>query len=58
MTATELKLNKFLSQNDMYFVIPVDQRNYDWSKNKCLTKAICMRVSAGNYELTNWLCTV
>lgn len=35
MKANEIKLNKFLSQSDTHFVIPVYQRNYDWTLNQC-----------------------
>ncbi len=35
MNAKELKLNKFLGQNDAQFVIPVYQRNYDWTYMQC-----------------------
>ncbi len=35
MKANELKLNKFLSQSDTHFVIPVYQRNYDWTLGQC-----------------------
>ncbi len=35
MEAHQVKLNKFLSQNDTQFLIPVYQRNYDWTKTQC-----------------------
>lgn len=35
MKATETLLNNFLSQNKTQFVIPVYQRNYDWSVAQC-----------------------
>ncbi len=35
MKANETNLNKFLSQNDTQFVIPVYQRNYDWKHSQC-----------------------
>ncbi len=35
MKANEVNLNKFLSQTDTQFVIPVYQRNYDWSTSQC-----------------------
>ncbi len=35
MKATELPLDRFFSQNRTQFVIPVYQRNYDWSKKEC-----------------------
>ncbi len=35
MKASEINLNRFLSQNDTQFIIPVYQRNYDWSHLQC-----------------------
>nr|WP_315467656.1 DUF262 domain-containing protein [uncultured Undibacterium sp.] len=35
MKANETKVNDFLSQNKTRFVIPVYQRNYDWSTLQC-----------------------
>ncbi|MBK6291812.1 MAG: DUF262 domain-containing protein [Ignavibacteria bacterium] len=35
MKATEINLNRFLSQTDTQFVIPVYQRNYDWTEAQC-----------------------
>lgn len=35
MKASEINLNRFLSQTDTQFVIPVYQRNYDWSEAQC-----------------------
>jgi uncharacterized protein with ParB-like and HNH nuclease domain len=35
MKANEVNLNRFLSQSDTQFVIPVYQRNYDWSAAQC-----------------------
>ena len=35
MKASEINLNRFLSQNDTQFIIPVYQRNYDWSHQQC-----------------------
>ncbi len=35
MRANEIKVTKFLSQNNTRFVIPVYQRNYNWSKLEC-----------------------
>jgi uncharacterized protein with ParB-like and HNH nuclease domain len=35
MKATETNLNQFLALNDTRFVIPVYQRNYDWTKSHC-----------------------
>jgi uncharacterized protein with ParB-like and HNH nuclease domain len=35
MKANEVNLNKFLAQPDTQFVIPVYQRNYDWSTAQC-----------------------
>lgn len=35
MKASEINLNRFMSQNDTQFIIPVYQRNYDWSHQQC-----------------------
>jgi len=35
MKASEINLNRFLSQSDTQFVIPVYQRNYDWTEAQC-----------------------
>lgn len=35
MKATELKLIHFLGKQETQFVIPVYQRNYDWTKKEC-----------------------
>ncbi len=35
MKATETKVEDFLSSNKTQFVIPVYQRNYDWSTSQC-----------------------
>lgn len=35
MEAKQVKLNKFLSQTDTQFMIPVYQRNYDWTLPQC-----------------------
>lgn len=35
MKATETNLNRFLAQNDTQFLIPVYQRNYDWTIPHC-----------------------
>ena len=35
MKASELNLNRFLSQGETQFVIPVYQRNYDWTTAQC-----------------------
>lgn len=35
MKASEINLNRFLSQSDTQFIIPVYQRNYDWSHAQC-----------------------
>jgi len=35
MKASEVNLNRFLSQSDTQFVIPVYQRNYDWTLPQC-----------------------
>ena len=35
MKASEINFNRFLSQSDTQFIIPVYQRNYDWSHSQC-----------------------
>lgn len=35
MKANEINLNRFLAQNDTQFLIPVYQRNYDWTITHC-----------------------
>jgi uncharacterized protein with ParB-like and HNH nuclease domain len=35
MKANEINLNRFLLQSDTQFVIPVYQRNYDWTQQEC-----------------------
>ncbi len=35
MKANETKVEDFLSSNKTQFVIPVYQRNYDWSRSQC-----------------------
>jgi uncharacterized protein with ParB-like and HNH nuclease domain len=35
MKANEINLNRFLSQSDTQFIIPVYQRNYDWTYTQC-----------------------
>ena len=35
MKANEVNLSRFLSQTDTQFVIPVYQRNYDWTQPQC-----------------------
>ncbi len=35
MKANEVPLNSFLSQTKTQFIIPVYQRNYDWTEGQC-----------------------
>ena len=35
MKATENTLKRFLTQDSVQFVIPIYQRNYDWTENEC-----------------------
>ena len=35
MKASEAKLNDLIKKNDIQFVIPVYQRNYDWTIKEC-----------------------
>lgn len=36
MKASPLQLNKFLQKQDTQFVIPIYQRNYDWTEEHCM----------------------
>jgi uncharacterized protein with ParB-like and HNH nuclease domain len=35
MKANELQINNFLQAPNVQFVIPVYQRNYDWTNTEC-----------------------
>ncbi|MFN5937373.1 MAG: DUF262 domain-containing protein, partial [Sphingobacteriales bacterium] len=35
MKANEVSLNSVLSQTKTQFIIPVYQRNYDWTEEQC-----------------------
>ncbi len=35
MKASEINLNRFLAQTDTQFIVPVYQRNYDWTISQC-----------------------
>ena len=35
MKANELQINNFLQAPNVQFVIPVNQRNYDWTNTEC-----------------------
>ncbi|MEK7226686.1 MAG: DUF262 domain-containing protein, partial [Bacteroidota bacterium] len=35
MKANEIKFDRFLAQPDTQFIIPVYQRNYDWTQSQC-----------------------
>jgi uncharacterized protein with ParB-like and HNH nuclease domain len=49
MKANEINLNRFLSQTDTQFIIPVYQRNYDWTQTQC--KQLYLDIlEAGNNE--------
>lgn len=37
MKASELKLDEFMKKTEVQFIIPVYQRNYDWSEKECKT---------------------
>lgn len=41
MKANEVALTNFLSQNETQFIIPVYQRNYDWTEAQCFSHRIC-----------------
>lgn len=48
MKASEINLNRFLSQPDTQFVIPVYQRNYDWTESQC--KQLLTDILAAGYS--------
>ena len=52
MKASEINLNRFLSQTDTQFVIPVYQRNYDWTEAQCKQLHTDI-VAAGSSETVN-----
>lgn len=52
MKASEINLNRFLSQSDPQFVIPVYQRNYDWTEAQC-KQLLNDILAAGNSEHIN-----
>ncbi|MFK5969005.1 MAG: DUF262 domain-containing protein [Candidatus Marithrix sp.] len=52
MNAREEKLNQFLAQNNTQFVIPVYQRNYDWTHVQC-KKLLDDIIEIGNNDNIN-----
>ena len=52
MKASEINLNRFLSQADTQFVIPVYQRNYDWTEAQC-GQFLADILAAGSHEEIN-----
>ncbi|MFM9908823.1 MAG: DUF262 domain-containing protein [Chitinophagaceae bacterium] len=53
MEAKQVKLNKFLSQTDTQFMIPVYQRNYDWTLPQCKQLFDDILSVANNENLTS-----
>ncbi len=52
MKANEINLNRFLSQTDTQFVIPVYQRNYDWTLTQCKQLYIDILEAGKNNKLS------
>ena len=52
MKANEINLNRFLSQTDTQFIIPVYQRNYDWTQTQCKQLYIDILDAGKNEKLT------
>jgi len=52
MKANEINLNRFLSQTDTQFVIPVYQRNYDWTVTQCKQLYIDILEAGNNKDLS------
>lgn len=52
MKAIEINLNRFLSQTDTQFIIPVYQRNYDWTQTQCKQLYIDILEAGNNDKLT------
>ena len=52
MKASEINLNRFLSQADTQFVIPVYQRNYDWTEAQCNQLLTDILAAGGNESVT------
>jgi len=41
MKANELQINNFLQASNVQFVIPVYQRNYDWTNTEYSATSMC-----------------
>jgi uncharacterized protein with ParB-like and HNH nuclease domain len=52
MKASEINLNRFLSQTDTQFIIPVYQRNYDWTEAQCKQLLTDILAAGGNEKIT------
>lgn len=52
MKASEINLNRFLSQTDTQFVIPVYQRNYDWTEAQCKQLLADILAAGGTEKIT------
>lgn len=52
MKANEINLNRFLSQADTQFVIPVYQRNYDWTEAQCKQLLADVLAAGGSENIT------
>ena len=55
MRAEKREFQRFVSQSDIVFVIPVYQRNYDWKKGNCkqLFDDIIENLRANNVDVSN-----
>jgi uncharacterized protein with ParB-like and HNH nuclease domain len=51
MKASEINLNRFLSQTDTQFVIPVYQRNYDWTEAQCRQLLTDILITGANEKI-------
>lgn len=52
MKASEINLNRFLSLTDTQFVIPVYQRNYDWTEAQCKQLLTDTLAAGGSEKIT------
>ena len=52
MKASEINLNRFLSQTDTQFIIPVYQRNYDWTEAQCKQLLTDILAAGGSEKIT------
>lgn len=55
MKASEIKIKDFLSSVETQFVIPVYQRNYDWSESQCKQLLDDILKVGGNDKMTHFI---